>query len=352
MAIKEHQLLLFEKRLMWIGIPVFMGAFFMGTQQYNEPFWRFLNNSGRELLLAVLHWYVIRHLYSRLRRRYPQYHQSMRRVLATIALGAPVGMILATLITNVPEAIAGTQALSVLLFLSHFGPMFFFGALVTGAHEVLYNFFELRRIAREKEVLEKAHLQSQLDSLKSQVNPHFLFNSLNTLLSIIPTSPQQAEQFVIELSSVYRYLLQANESQLSTLQQELQFARSYFHLLKSRFGSAIHLDIQVPEAALHLKLPSLTLQLLLENAVKHNVISGSKPLSISLYTEGPAEAHQSSLVVKNNLQPKDRNVLSSRMGLNNIAAKYKLLNHGEVVIRAENNFFTVRIPLLAQTETT
>ncbi|HET7896259.1 MAG TPA: histidine kinase, partial [Flavisolibacter sp.] len=203
-----------------------------------------------------------------------------------------------------------------------------------------------RRIDREKEELKKAHLQSQLDSLKTQVNPHFLFNSLNSALSLIRSSPAKAEIFLLELSSVYRYLLQTNENQLTTLQQELQFAHSYFHLLKTRFGEAIQLQIEVDEQWLPYRLPSLTLQLLLENAVKHNVVSLAKPLTIKLRTDKHPEKETVFLTVQNNLQRKTQAVPSSKMGLNNILTKFRLLNGEEVMVTDKDNRFTVTFPLL------
>jgi LytS/YehU family sensor histidine kinase len=238
------------------------------------------------------------------------------------------------------------QTLSLEQFTHNFGPSFFFSALIIGAHEVLYNFYELRRLDQEREALKKAHLQSQFDSLKTQVNPHFLFNSINTVLSLIHTSPAQAETFLIELSSVYRYLLQSNENQLATLQQELQFTHSYFHLLKTRFGNAIQLAVSIDEKWMQYQLPSLTLQLLLENAVKHNVVSLSRPLIISLNTQEETDKDTVFLIVQNNLQPKTQAVASHRMGLNNILSKFELLNHNEVIVTDKDDHFTVILPLL------
>lgn len=346
MNIKSNQLEVYEKRLMLIGIPVFLCAYFMGTQLYSESTETILKNLGRMLLLALVQWRLVWYFNVRFRKRYPQYHQMLRRVLFTIAVSSLTGLVLNFLIFNVTDALAGKYQLSLMIFLGNFGPMVMFSAMITGAHEVLYNFHELRRIEREKEELQKAHLQSQLDGLKSQVNPHFLFNSLNTLLSIITASPKQAEQFVVELSAVYRYLLQVNENQLSTLEQELQFIRSYFHLLKTRFGTAIQLEIEVAEAARSAKLPSLTLQLLLENAVKHNVIATTQPLHIRIYTAPSLNKPYTNLVVQNNLQPKAQRAPSNRMGLNNIMSKFQLLNAGDVLVTAQDHLFTVTLPLL------
>jgi len=122
----------------------------------------------------------------------------------------------------------------------------------------------------------------QMRALQAQISPHFLFNSLNSLSSLIADEPEKAERFVDEMSSVYRYLLGSNEGELTTLRAELAFLRSYYHLLKTRYGRGIELDVAVSEARQHDLLPPLTLQLLVENAVKHNVVAAETPLSTSI----------------------------------------------------------------------
>jgi sensor histidine kinase YesM len=336
-----------ERRLMLIGVLLFLCAWYMGDEgSKNVSIVEAARDLGFILTLASLQWLVAHRILVFFRKKYPHYSKVLRRVVFSVIASGLAGMVLATLIYGIPMLIFEHKIFGFALFTVNFGPMFFYSALVIGAHEVLYNFYELRRIDREREELKKAHLQSQLDSLKTQVNPHFLFNSLNTVLSLIPASPDKAESFLLELSSVYRYLLKASESQLATLQQELQFAHSYFHLLKTRFGNAIQLEVEVEDKWLQHQLPSLTLQLLLENAVKHNVVSMAKPLTITLRTEKQTEAEAVFLTVQNNLQRKTQAVPSHKMGLNNILSKFQLLNQDDVVITDKDNCFTVMLPLL------
>jgi LytS/YehU family sensor histidine kinase len=184
-------------------------------------------------------------------------------------------------------------------------------------------------------------LQSQLDSLKQQVNPHFLFNSLNTLSSLIRKDADLAENFLDELSKVYRYLLQNNEDSLIDLEKELEFMYSYFHLLTTRYGDAIKLKVNVASEYLHHRIPPLTLQLLIENAVKHNVIDKSSPLMIEVETKGKGQ-----LVVRNNIQLKLLKMPSNKIGLTNIASKYKLLDQPDIIILQTADSFTVQVPLL------
>ncbi len=193
----------------------------------------------------------------------------------------------------------------------------------------------------ESEQLKKVTLQSRLDGLKDQVNPHFLFNSLNSLSSLISEDPKMASKFLDEMSKVYRYLLRNNEEGLTTLTAELQFVRSYFHLLKTRYGDGIDIRINVDAACMNAQIPPLTLQLLIENAVKHNVILKEQPLQIDIIAINDGKLH-----VKNCLQPKVVKLPSTKIGLNNIKSKYKLLNQPEIDVRETGKEFIVTVPLI------
>lgn len=182
----------------------------------------------------------------------------------------------------------------------------------------------------------------QMRALQSQLNPHFLFNSLNSLSSLISDEPVRAEQFVDEMASVYRYILQTNDYELTTLGRELQFIQSYFHLLETRYGRGISLTIAVENEFLSCQLPPLTLQLLIENAVKHNIVSKDQPLKITISVTAPGW-----LVVRNNLQRKavDR-VKSTKKGLLNILTKYKMLDQLTPSVQETNDEFIVTLPLI------
>ncbi len=213
--------------------------------------------------------------------------------------------------------------------------------LVISVYEGIRSFERWERTLRETEQLKKANLQSQLEGLKSQINPHFLFNSLNTLSSLIEEDARQAEQFVEEIASVYRYLLRANEMQMATLGSELAFVHSYFHLLRTRYGTNIHLDQVVDSRYNNHLIPPLTLQLLLENAVKHNVVLPGQPLYIHIETNTDGL-----LMIRNNLQRKNTRVASNQVGLATIATQYRLLGGGTMQVDEDDRFFTVTVPLL------
>lgn len=193
----------------------------------------------------------------------------------------------------------------------------------------------------EAERLEREKLQEEIKSLKAQVNPHFLFNSLNTLSELVMENPQ-AEAFVDKLASVYRYMLQSNHELLYPLEKEIKFIQAYFHLLETRHGSSIRMEYAVAPELLSSQIPPLTLQLLVENAVKHNAVSEESPLAIRLFTEGEY------LIVENNIQPRSITVPSNKVGLSTIAAKYQLLGKRQINVLEQGGLFRVELPLLPQ----
>jgi sensor histidine kinase YesM len=216
-----------------------------------------------------------------------------------------------------------------------------YGILVTAFYELLLFMEAWKKAVQEAEALKKINLTVQLDSLKNQVKPHFLFNSLNTLTALVERDSKAAVTFIAQLSKVYRYLLQSNEKELILLGQEIEFTKAYFFLLQTRFQEGLFLQIDIPEKYVHYLVPPLTLQILVENAVKHNQVSSRKPLQIDITLE-----EGNWLVVQNNIQPKRVAVASNGMGLSNISAKYHLLNQPQVVILQGTASFTVKVPLL------
>ncbi|MBO9565297.1 MAG: histidine kinase [Niastella sp.] len=207
-------------------------------------------------------------------------------------------------------------------------------------YEAEYAITRYKATEEEKEVLRQTTFREEFDSLKNQVNPHFLFNCFNTLSSLIHEDKRRADRFLNELSKVYRYLLKNNETGLSTLASELRFVHSYYQLLQTRYGEAILLQVETDPRYDNWLLPSLSLQLLLENAVKHNIVSRSQPLIIQIYTS------EGRLVLTNNLQRRLVNVPSSKMGLRNIRLKYELLQQDNIIIMQDHKEFTVILPLL------
>lgn len=210
-----------------------------------------------------------------------------------------------------------------------------------GCHEAIFTYYQLRESTKREFELKQMHMQRQMDVLKQQINPHFLFNSLNSLMALIGEDAVLAERFVEELSSVYRYVLRANEQNLINLSDELEFIRSYAHLLTTRHGKGFNLTIEVDPKWVHHQLPPLTLQLLLENAVKHNIVMNEMPLNVQIHTDDLANLH-----VSNNLQKKNIRVASNGVGLSNILTRYQMLGQPEPMIRQQAGRFIVAVPLI------
>ncbi|WP_178983925.1 histidine kinase [Winogradskyella helgolandensis] len=214
-------------------------------------------------------------------------------------------------------------------------------SIVTVFHVVyFYNRYQKNKIKEQKVIAGTA--SAKFDALKNQLDPHFLFNSLNVLTSLIEENPENAQKFTTSLSKVYRYVLEQKSKELVTVDEELNFARTYMSLLKMRFEDSIIFEIPDQASNPESKVVPLSLQLLLENAVKHNMVTSSKPLHVKIYEDG------NHLVVMNNLQPKQIVKKSSGVGLENIKQRYQLLTNKKVHINQREKDFAVAIPMLTK----
>ncbi len=218
--------------------------------------------------------------------------------------------------------------------------------LVTAVYTGMLFFQKWKKSLVESERMRRESVQAQFEVLKNQVDPHFLFNTLSTLTTVIAENQALAIEFVEQMSLVYRYILQMKEQQSVELGTELEFAQAYVFLLKMRFGNNFSVRWHVPEACHSLRVAPLTLQLLIENAVKHNVISGESPLCIRVEVEAGKR-----LVVTNNLQRKLTSEPSTRLGLRHLQSRYGLLTGVAPQIHATGSEFVVKMPLLGATDT-
>ena len=191
------------------------------------------------------------------------------------------------------------------------------------------------------EKLKRSQLISQYSSLKHQLNPHFLFNSLNSLTALVYKDQDQAAEFIQHLSHTYRFVLENSEKELISLADEIRFTKGYLHLLQIRHGENLQVDLKLPEDEDKMVAP-LTLQLLLENAIKHNIVSKDKPLTVEMYLD-----EEERIVVKNNLQKKQGQIASTGLGLKNIQERYQYLANKIVEVLENADSFTVNIPLLS-----
>ncbi len=194
----------------------------------------------------------------------------------------------------------------------------------------------------ELEVLKEETLRSQYEALKNQVNPHFLFNTFSTLISLIEEDPTHAAEFVQKLSNVYRYVLLCQDKQLMPIAAELEFTKSFAYLLTKRFDQGFNISINVPEHLHEHYVVPLSLQMLIENVIKHNVVSSKRQLSIEIY----ADVDNNYLIVRNMLQKKSMIENSTKLGLKNIVKRYGFFTGKEVRIAEEAGYFTVSLPIL------
>lgn len=204
----------------------------------------------------------------------------------------------------------------------------------------LYQTYRNHKIELELERVKADHLTAQYESLKQQVNPHFLFNSLNTLKSMVEIEDKHSAEFILNLSDFYRFTLEKRKQDLIPLAEELSILHSYMFLLSARFEEGINFGDQIPGSYSTSLIPPFTLQLLVENCIKHNVVSLEQPLTISLSIK------QDMLYVQNNLQLKMNPDQSLKMGLENINQRYLHLTGKNIEIEENSGSFTVKLPLI------
>lgn len=198
----------------------------------------------------------------------------------------------------------------------------------------------------KKEVVEQKLIaksaNAQFESLKNQLDPHFLFNSLNVLDSLIEENPIQAQRFTNSMSKIYRYVLEQKDKELVSVEEEIDFAKTYCELLKTRFEDAVTFEFAISEEDNKGLVVPLSLQLLLENAIKHNFATSSKPLNIKIITENK------NLTIENNLQTRELPNKSTGVGLANIVSRYNLLTDRNVFVEKSETFFKVKLPILKE----
>ncbi len=200
--------------------------------------------------------------------------------------------------------------------------------------------FQQQQIILEKEQAKQSALAHQLEALRSQINPHFLFNALNSLTVLIRNKSDQALAFVEQLSWLLRATLLRSEDDFITIQNELEYLESYIFLQKERFGEKFKVEVQIPENWKKELIPSFSLQLLAENAIKHNVVSTNQPLLLEIYPNGEY------LIIRNQMHKRRDATEGTGLGLLNLSLRFKLLKKREIQINQDENYFTVKLPIL------
>lgn len=290
---------------------------------------------------STINWLVNREILIFLRKKYPDFHDDAKRitlfflaiVCSVILLDFTVnGLLFLILDINGVDYQTRTKAIVTIIVLT---------VLIMAIYEAIYFYIRLKQSVREEEQSKQAIVQAQLDALRNQAQPHFFFNTLNTLRDIIDQNPKEdAKEFVDKLSDIYRYLLEAGNANLIPLKKELRFSKAYIHIQSERFGDNLKLNWDIPEISLETMIVPMSLQLLLENAIKHNVISKAKPLLINVAVQN------NELVVYNIMEPKSTKLPSTKIGLANIEKRYTLISDKSIKIKNDGNRFTVSLPLI------
>lgn len=332
-----------DKWLRLIGIPlVELSTNLLYLEQYHYDWGVYLRTSFWGMVYISLIWECFTRWLRFVRLRYTHIDQTRQRILITflgyfmIVTAAQVGIVSLFGLLG----IAGVP-ITVDVYLQQLIGGYLVLLVVGVAYEVLYYFSRLKTALVEAEMAKKASLQHQYDTLKAQVNPHFLFNSLNSLSILIEDEPEKASEFLDELCTVYRYLLQANSKPTTSVRQEIAFINSFYNLLQVRYGEAIQLQIAVDRTVQEAgQLPPLTLQTLVENAINYNVLTPKAPLIIRIRND---EAGQ--LIVENTINRKTLRINPGRNSLVGLISQFRLQGFADPVIIDNEYIFSVTINL-------
>lgn len=293
------------------------------------------------LCFTAVYWNGACFFIYRYRKIFPEISRTGKRLLFT-ALGIILWMTFAGIpvklifgVCTVAEAFTIEEHIEFIPF------NFVAATVITLGYEAFYFFDKWKEQFTLNQQLKNQQIRTQYEVLQNQMSPHFLFNSLNTLTTIIPENADAAVSFTEKLSEVYRYILQNKDRELVSLKEEVDFVKSYLFLLRMRYPDNLSVDFKIEERYLDLTIPPLTLQMLAENAIKHNVVSKAKPLHIDIYIE-----NGKSVVVKNNLQRKDALDKSTKTGLDNIRKRYSIMGGKEIDVITSATNFMVAVPLI------
>ncbi|MBN8822813.1 MULTISPECIES: sensor histidine kinase [unclassified Spirosoma] len=337
-----------DKWIRWVAIPISIllaNLVYLKEYSYNPVVYFSWAIFG--MVYVAIVWEIHVRWLMLVRKRYEAIEQTRRRVLFTlVGLGvittlSQVFFVFLTDATNL-----ALVPITAKVYLIYWAIGLATMLLIGGFYEVTYYLQRYRQAVEEAEAVKKAGLQSQYDSLKNQVNPHFLFNALNSLSALIADDKKRAGLFIDELASVYRYILQAGQRPLVTVSDELDFLTAYRYLLDTRFSrsdgpATLCWEIDIHEQELDCLLPSLTLQTLIENALRHNSLLVEQPLRICIYTD------DGMLIVRNTILRKKVavNVQQQGGGLATLAIRFESFGLARPLIDDDGHFFTVRLAL-------
>ncbi len=291
------------------------------------------------LVHAFSYWFCFRNFVIFVRKKYPGFEHTRKRIVLAFVFVIIAGVIVSAIVGGCLIVLTGK--IKEVTLIEGYIATYFTSFFVISIYEGIYLYAQNRRTLMKSEELKREHIKSELQGLRNQINPHFLFNSLNTLISIIPEDQKLAESFLIKLSSVYRYTLENRDDQLVRLKQELKFIESYIFLLKERFKNNFSVSIEVSDEMMDKYVVPMSLQLLFENVIKHNVLSSKDPLSVKVYVDS-----MNNLVVQNNIQLKKQTMPSTGVGLANISTRISFFTDRQLKVNSNEEYFEVSMPLI------
>lgn len=331
--------------LFWISLATSMFFFFVFTDEKN------LENFALTILISFMYSFVLGagngFLNDFLNKRFPWSEATTKRTIISIVSILVANTILVYFCNYMNFVVFQKAATGAEYFSGKYNFINWFTiniALLISAFLHAKSFMEELKKSSKKEVVEQKLIaksaNAQFESLKNQLDPHFLFNSLNVLSSLIDENPSQAQKFTASMSKIYRYVLEQKDKELVTVEDEIEFAKTYCDLLKTRFEDSVDFEFNVKKEDLRRLVVPLSLQLLLENCIKHNFATSSKPLLIKVFSEND------SLSIENNLQVREQMKESAGIGLANIVQRYSLLTKKNVFIEKSEDYFKVKLPVL------
>ncbi len=280
--------------------------------------------------------------YNWLRRKFPWDKKLIQRLSSEILLTNINAVIIVSILALIFSLVFnhfGNLELRIVLFLNIIVAIIL-NTFAVSVLEGYYYFKQWKNSLIQTEQLKRENIQSQFEALKNQIDPHFLFNSINTVYSLIDTHPDKAKEFITQFSKTFRHVLDVKEKVVVSLKEEIELLNSYIFLLKIRHEGNLEISINIDAQKLNNYVPPLSLQMLVENAIKHNIISEKKPLKITIFNSN------NSLIVKNNLQPKVYTNESTKIGLNNLTERYKHISEKAPEFYIKDNEYVAEIPLL------
>ncbi len=331
-----------EVYVRWLGIPIVAFLIKFINKHPEEEQMGFWVDYLISIVFTGVYWNLCYGVFILYRRRFKKIDQTAIRLLLTIFT-----MVVFTIIFNpIIRLSFGLVSIDEIInnpsIIFEFVPLVIFVSFTVGSfYESVYFFEKYKASIKHNEELKSQQVKTRFEVLQNQMSPHFLFNSLNTLTTLIMEDQKIAHDFTEKLSDVYRYILHTKNKEIITLKEELEFVKDYLFLLQMRYPKNLHISFNIDEKLLEWNLPPLTLQILVENCVKHNVVSNSHPLFIEIYTNP-----DNCLLVKNEIREKASLDDSTKTGLDNIRKRYHLLIEKDIdVIRTERNFI-VSVPLI------